>query len=139
MADYFTNFSCLLDVGTPGNARRALELYRSFDEQLGRDEAASAGFALAIEPEEGGTALWIHDGGTGDPEHVTAFVLLCAETLKLKGQWGFEWANTCSKPRLDAFGGGAQIIDLETGSITAWVSTNEWLARNLPDSKPAGE
>jgi hypothetical protein len=57
MADYFTNFSCLLDVGTTDNARRALELYRSFGEQLDRDEAASAGFALAIEPEEGGTAL----------------------------------------------------------------------------------
>ena len=138
MADYFTNFSCLLDVGTTDNVRRALELYRSFDEQLDRDEAASVGFALSIQPEEGGTTLWIRDDQTGDPEHVIAFVLQCAETLKLKGQWGFEWANTCSKPHLDAFGGGAQIIDLEAGSVTAWVSTNEWLARNLPDTKPAG-
>ena len=27
MADYFTHFSCLLDVGTPENAARALDLY----------------------------------------------------------------------------------------------------------------
>ena len=27
MADYFTHFSCVLDVGTPDNAARALDLY----------------------------------------------------------------------------------------------------------------
>jgi hypothetical protein len=27
MANYFTHFSCLLDVGTPDNAARALDLY----------------------------------------------------------------------------------------------------------------
>lgn len=138
MADYFTNFSCMLDVGTPDNARRALALYRTFGEQLERDEAASVGFALSIEPERGGAALWIRDDETGDPEHVIAFVLQCAQTLQLKGVWGFEWANTCSKPRLDAFGGGAQIIDLEGGCSTAWVSTNEWLTRNLPDNNQPG-
>ena len=29
MADWFTHFSCLLDVGTPENAARALELYNA--------------------------------------------------------------------------------------------------------------
>lgn len=29
MADYYTHFSCLLDVGTPENAARALELYNA--------------------------------------------------------------------------------------------------------------
>lgn len=27
MANYFTHFSCLLDVGSPENAARALDLY----------------------------------------------------------------------------------------------------------------
>ena len=139
MADYFTNFSCMFDVGTADNARRALELYRSFGEQLERDEAASAGFALAIEPEEGGTALWIHDGGAGDPEHVIAFVLLCAKTFQLKGLWGFEWADTCSKPRLEAFGGSAQLVDLDAGCSIAWLSTNEWLSRHVPANEPERE
>jgi hypothetical protein len=30
MADLFTHFSCLLDVGTPDNAARALDLYQAF-------------------------------------------------------------------------------------------------------------
>jgi hypothetical protein len=139
MADYFTDFSCMFDVGTPDNARRALELYQAFGDQLEREDAASAGFALAIHPAEGGTALWIHSDESGDPEHVIAFVLLCAQTFQLKGRWGFEWANTCSKPHLDAFGGGAHIVDLATGSTFAWVSTNEWLTRNLAASRPERE
>ena len=27
MADFFTHFSCVLDVGTPDNVARALDLY----------------------------------------------------------------------------------------------------------------
>ncbi|UXT20409.1 hypothetical protein FY140_06640 [Agrobacterium tumefaciens] len=37
MAEYFAHFSCLLDVGTPENAARALELYNRLS-----DEGASA-------------------------------------------------------------------------------------------------
>ena len=32
MADYFTHFSCLLDLGTPENAARALDLYANTPE-----------------------------------------------------------------------------------------------------------
>jgi len=32
MADYFTHFSCLLDVGTPQNAAHALDLYNALSE-----------------------------------------------------------------------------------------------------------
>ena len=42
MADYFTHFSCLLDVGTPQNAARALDLYN----RLSEDGAAEDGGAL---------------------------------------------------------------------------------------------
>ncbi len=38
MADYFTHFSCLLDVGTPENAARALDLYNRLSED-GDEEA----------------------------------------------------------------------------------------------------
>ena len=77
MADYFTHFSCLLDVGTPENAVRALDLYSTTPE----DEDGlrlSDGFGLSIQS-EGGTELWIHDDCSGDPERVIEFVLLCAE------------------------------------------------------------
>jgi len=126
MADYFTHFSCLFDVGTPENAIRTLDLYNNAPED---DDGLclSDGFLLSLQ-EEGGTQLWIRDDGSGDPERVIAFVLLCAEKFDLKGLWGFEYANTCSKPRLDAFGGGAHVIDLGARKSIGWVSTNEWLS-----------
>ncbi|MBL8579737.1 MAG: hypothetical protein KIT25_05495 [Enhydrobacter sp.] len=134
MADYFTHFSCLLDVGTPENAVRALELYDNTPE----DEDGlrfSEGFNLSIQT-EGGSGLWIRDDCSGDPERVIEFVVLCAEEFDLKGLWGFEYANTCSKPRLDAFGGGAHVIDLGARKSVGWTSTNEWLCRALEGDDP---
>lgn len=129
MADYFTHFSCLLDVGTPENAARALELYNHapVDED---GFSLSDGFLLSLDG-EAGSQLWIRDDASGDPERVIEFVLLCAEQFNLKGLWGFEYANTCSKPRYDAFGGGAHVIDLGARKSIGWVSTNEWLAVTL--------
>jgi hypothetical protein len=85
MADYFTHFSCLLDVGTPENAARALD---------------------------------------------------CAEEFDLKGLWGIEYANTSSKPRLDAFGCDAHVIDLGARKTVGWTSTNEWLCLALEGDDP---
>ena len=41
MADYFTHFSCLLDVGTPQNAARALDLYNALSEAGAAEEPPS--------------------------------------------------------------------------------------------------
>lgn len=127
MADYFMHFSCLLDVGTQANAVRALDVYETAVLDGDPDHPLSYGFSLSIDETAGGTVLWIRDEGSGDPECVIAFVLLCAEAFDLKGIWGFEYANTCSRPRLDAFGGGAHAIDLTARKSIGWVSTNEWL------------
>ena len=48
MADYFTHFSCLLDVGTPDKAARALALFQSLraaDQDA--DDPGVAGFDIA--------------------------------------------------------------------------------------------
>lgn len=131
MADYFTHFSCLLDVGTPENAARALALYTALSEEGASEEPPSDGFLLSIQPEHGGTALWIRDDVTGDPERVIQFVKRCAQQFQLTGRWGFQYANTCSKPRLDGFGGGAHVLDLATRETIAWTYTDGWLASVL--------
>jgi hypothetical protein len=88
MADFFTHFSCVLDVGTPDNAARALELYQAFMEEIAREDVPSAGFLLSIQPEHGGTALWICDKVTGDPQQVILFVQRCAKAFRLDGSLG---------------------------------------------------
>ena len=119
MADFFTHFSY------------ALDLYRAFMEEAAREDIPPDGFLLSIQPEHGGSTLWIRDDGTGDPQQVILFARRCAEKLGLTGRWGFQWANTCSRPRVNAFGGGAHVLDLATHKTIAWIDTNGWLARTL--------
>ena len=92
MANYYTHFSCLLDVGTPENAARALELYNALSEENAAEDPPSEGFLLSIQPEHGGTQLWMRDDETGDPEHVIQFVKRCAAAFGLTGLWGFQYA-----------------------------------------------
>src|SRR3546814_13299379 len=77
----------------------------------------------------------MRDDVTGDPEQVLTFVKRCAEAFALTGRWGFEWANTCSRPRINAFGGGAHVVDLADGSTIAWTDTNGWLALTLANGQ----
>ena len=131
MADYFTHFSCLLDVGTHENAARALDLYNALSQEGASEDPPSDGFLLSIQPEHGGTNLWMRDDITGDPERLIQFVKRCACAFSLTGRWGFQYANTCSKPRLDGFSGGAHVLDLATGKTVEWIYTDGWLAETL--------
>jgi hypothetical protein len=128
MADYFTHFSCLLNVGTAQNAARALDLYNALSEAGAAEEPPSEGFLVSIQPEHGGSQLWLRDDVSGDPERLIQFVKLCATEFSLKGRWGLQYANTCSRPRLSAFGGGAHVLDLGTGETVGWIDTDGWLA-----------
>ncbi|SOC22372.1 hypothetical protein [Rhodobacter maris] len=132
MADYFTHFSCLIDVGTAEKAARALALFadlRAADQEA--DDPEVSGFDLTRQDAPEGSILWIHDDEHGDVEAVIRFVLRLAEDLDLTGLWGFQHALTCSRPRLDAYGGGAHVIDLGARKSIGWTSTEEWLAAAL--------
>lgn len=131
MADYFTHFSCLLNVGSVENAARALALYNALSKEGALEEPPSDGFHLSIQPEHGGTKLSMRDDVTGDPERLIQFVKRCAVAFGLKGRWGFQYANTCSKPKLDGFGGGAHVLNLSTGETVNWLYTHGWLADGL--------
>jgi hypothetical protein len=129
MANYYTEFSVELDVLTEENANRVYEIYSNpIDEEA---EEIIVGFELKIDPTSP-TRVWINSGGEGgDLECVSAFIKQICSQIKLSGKWGFEWANTCSKPRLDAFGGGAVLFDLATGDEAGSIFTHEWLSNNL--------
>lgn len=132
MADYFTHFSCLLDVGTVENALAAHHMFiQSRLEDAARDEPLCSGFELSLQEGDEAHVLWIHDDVSGDVEQVIGFVLRLAQEFKLSGLWGFDFANTCSRPRVDAFGGGAHVIDLGARKSIGWTSTHEWLAAAL--------
>lgn len=137
MADYLTQFSCLFDVGPAKNAARADEIRGEIAAELDRHENCDIGFELEVDHESGPGTLWIHSDEYGEPEHVIRFVLTCAAEFGLTGRWGFVWALTCSKPRLDGFGGRAQLLDLGAGKTLAWMDCEHWLcAVREPSTDP---
>ena len=137
MADYFTHFSCLLDVGTPEKAAQAVDLFvRLRDKDDEADEPQFRGFDLSRDDDPDSSTLWIRDDDSGNPDSVVAFVLRLAEELDLNGLWGFEHANTCSRPCVDAFGGGAHVIDLGARKSIGWIGTHNWLSIALSGEDP---
>ncbi|BEV13204.1 hypothetical protein ATDW_37000 (plasmid) [Asticcacaulis sp. DW145] len=129
MADYFTHFSCILELHTAENADQAMEIYRSLEVEYEAD-GFDVLFAASI-GQDSPTLIWIRDDTSGDPDHAIDFVCRCAKALKLSGWWGIEWANTCSAQRRDAFGGGACVVNLTTAKVSSTISTNAWLTSKL--------
>lgn len=121
-------FSCVLDVGTPENASRSMQIYRSSPLKY------SDAFDLTIDDDHP-SQLFIDDGdGCGIPAGVEHFVKRCAREFNLTGKWGFQYALTYANPRFDHFGGGgAIVIDLSTGNVIDSLSTKKWLAAALAD------
>lgn len=136
MADYFTHFSCILDVGSPENAARALELHDALANEDEIEDLPSDGFLLSIQPEHDSGQLWIRDDITGDPEQVIRFVKRCAVEFGLSGLWGFQWANSCSRPRVNVFGGGGHVLDLATGETVDRIDSGNWLEIVLDGGDP---
>jgi hypothetical protein len=67
MADYFTHFSCTLDVVTLDNAARAIELYRNFSDELEIEEQTPGFYLVATPTAEQPALLWIYDdNASGD-------------------------------------------------------------------------
>lgn len=134
MADYFTQFSCALDMGTATNAARAIAMLDAMRE---KDDDPPYGFDAEIAPDDPGKIYMTDGGDQGDPEHVIRFVLACAAAFDLRGRWGFSWSLSCSKPRLDGFGGGAQLIDLTARKSIDWIDCEHWLTAVLAEGQPA--
>jgi hypothetical protein len=132
MADNYTQFSTILDVGTKENVAKALAIFNEWGKQ--HEEDGCLCFEIDNTDEEGPTELWLYDHEYGNPEDVVKYVTKIGKDLKLKGKWGFSWADTCSKPRLDEFGGGAVVVDLETGH-DEWMITYHWLNEQLQGDK----
>jgi hypothetical protein len=133
MTDFFTRYSCLLDVGTSTNAARAFDIYAALMAENGCEHPPAETFHLSVTPEHGASRLWLRDPGTADPQLAVTFVTRCAEAFGLAGRWGFQWAGIASNPVVEGFSGGAHVLDLATGETIAWMSTGRWLADRLAE------
>ena len=80
------------------------------------------GFEASINAEK--SALWIH--GDSLPDHLPKFIQNFLKEFRPDGHWTLEWAETCDKPLLDAFGGGAAFV---TATEIKYFHTSEWVTK----------
>jgi hypothetical protein len=132
MADYFTNFSFILPLADDVQKEYALNLahaasqHRFAEVPLPADFPAALGDRLedwSFEVEADNDGLWLHSD-SGGIDAVCAFIQHLLEKFNPSGRITFEWSHDCSKPRTDAYGGGAAII---TATEIKTLNTADWL------------
>ena len=135
MADYFTNFSLVLPLKDATEQQYALDLAERAASKRFEAEPATADLPedlkdvledWAFETEkDGDNSIWLHsyEGGI---DAVCAFIQHLLKKFNPEGRVEFEWSNDCSKPRLDAYGGGAAVI---TANKIKSMNTSQWLQR----------
>lgn len=131
MPNHYTKFSTLLPLCSAKAGILALELLEAMRAEGadGAFESDSVGFkAEANEPPDSELQhLWIHHDERGSIEDVLTFVYACCEKkLTLPVRWSLIWTGDCSKPCLDAYCGGAIVLDLATGTKIASISLTNW-------------
>ena len=138
MADYYTNFS--LQVRLPDEAAQAyaLELHSQgtrlwqgddvpadYPAEL-REHHEDWCFEVEADVVEKLPGLWLHSSN-GGIDAVCAFLQHLLKKFDPSGRVTFQWSNDCSKPRVDAYGGGAAII---TARKVKTMSTCDWLCKH---------
>ena len=142
MADYYTNFS--LAVPLPEQAAQAYALTLAAQagaavqgDELQADFPASLRDVIedwVFEADadcSGKPGLWLHSS-SGGIDSVCAFIQHLLQKFDPQGSVSLEWSNDCSKPRLDAYGGGAAFITarrIKTTTTTEWLHKQEALHR----------
>ena len=143
MANYYTKLSFSIEL-PPEAIRWALDLYERIGEVDGEgavDELVSEGripddeftaivralnavdYSFRVARESDG--IWISHDENACPDVVAQFVQAILTKFDLTQTVTFEWAHTCSRPEVNAFGGGAARVTkghIEMMTTAMWVS-----------------
>lgn len=135
MANYYTSFSTLIPYRT---RREQLWLLAQLEAQDTSADEDGPYCSYTHHPKE--QAVWVYTEESGNVEGLADLVARFQLRFAIPTPWILEWANTCSRPVLDAFGGGA--IAVYQGKIqTFWPQglAERWIARqkrNTPRPTP---
>lgn len=138
MADYFTHFSLVIRLPDEAAQNYALELHRQ-GVQLWQGEEVPADypaelrehhedwcFEVEADVVEKHPGLWLHSSN-GGIDAVCVFIQHLLQKFDRGGRVTFQWSHDCSRPRVDAHGGGAAII---TAKKVKTMSTCQWLCKH---------
>src|SRR5271165_5602776 len=103
MADYYTYVSFTIPLAPDRHAWAIAELIRT--EPTDENEETEPTCVIC---EADRDVIWIHDdGGAVNLDELAIRLQSIMRHFNIPGKWGFEWSCDCSKPRTDAYGGGA--------------------------------
>ena len=124
MADYYAHFSFEI----PKLRKSEVEWLKAEIERRSKtlDENDFPLFDAEYRLED--QALWLHDSEGCNLDNLALFIQEFIKQFRPKAIFGFEWSNDCSKPRLDAYGGGAVVI---TNKSIRWVNTSTWVSKTI--------
>lgn len=113
MANNYTEFSSFMEISSNSIKKAQMIIDKAISEIESNDENVGC----KVEIEEDGIWFGCYYG-EGNPEHVEIIARKLVEELRVNKPFFCSWAHTCSKPRVDEFGGGAFVI--QRGKETFW-------------------
>jgi hypothetical protein len=146
MADYFTKFSFVIPV-TPEQGNWFAKVHALATELIGHAEdgevrdniegppdTVSAALVLAekhdalpclqVTHDEKENTVWVRSEDSGNVDYTADLVQAFLRRFDLDRVISFQWANTCDRLRLDAFGGGALVISRRNAD---WLNTGTFV------------
>lgn len=82
----------------------------------------STGFQYVFEKKNGQRSIIIYSDESADLELIAYFAKKFYDKFRFPGEnWTLQWADTCSKPRVDEFGGGCFVV--ESGRDVVWLGS----------------
>jgi hypothetical protein len=132
MADYHMQYSFQIERLTPDEVEWFKAYFTRIEEAAEEsDEYVSLGESWFEDGGELGTVLWFH-GYEGFSDEISDMFQAFLKEHRPDGYIAFEWANTCTKDRLDAFSGGACFV---TAEKVEWNGTSNFIAEKTKEFK----
>jgi hypothetical protein len=129
MANYYTETSCILEVPKEKMEQADKIILRVITE-IEKDADLDEGGYFGCEVDTIETGFWFYSCNA-NLEHIAEVAKAVIEELELDKPFYCSWANYCSKPRLDSFGGGAFVV--AKGMDTFWVDSLLAVQREYED------
>ena len=139
MADYYTNFSVVLPL-TKEQRDQAIQIARTVEQHRSEDKPLPIDFPKQLadelenwvfETETTEQGLWLHSQ-YGGQDAASVFIQHLLQKFGFAEGVTLEWSHDCSKPRTDAYGGGAALI---TSTHIQTFTTQQWLLQVIGKRK----
>jgi hypothetical protein len=120
MANNYQESSSFLEI-PEDKVNRAQAIIDQVVKQMQEDDEDIADFGIGCQMVIEKSGVWFHGEENCNVESVAAITKELVEQLEIDEPFYCSWSYTCSKPRIDEFGGGAFVV--QRGKDTYWIDS----------------